>query len=392
MTAAISRSGSSDGDTSELLSVADLVLARVAAGGAHRADLQRDLAPLLAPETPGTVFRRQAEAAIAAQVAQQLLTDGKGRLQATPAGARLAAERISVASAPAALPQSWEGLRDALVLRALALTKPAAPVLKALNRPEGLAALMLQRHYGLANGRVLSLTDLRAELAVVALERAFGNKIKTGLGKGSGLPAKAGRLLAGQLFKPPREFTSDGKLILALAADHLGAREATVDGFKTALLKRLVQPAAGTPAPAQTALRDAKGATFSARPQRSPRPHADNDASPLGPSAEPLRINISPPDMSEFCSAVLATARPLAEGWSGNRKVFISLVWKAIRQARPDWGLSEIAFKSMLAEAHRTGRVELTGADLKDSRDLNELEDSKILYKNTVWHFVRVED
>jgi hypothetical protein len=46
----------------------------------------------------------------------------------------------------------------------------------------------------------------------------------------------------------------------------------------------------------------------------------------------------------------------------------------------------------MLAEAHRSGQVELATADLKDGRDLQSLEDSKILYKNTVWHFVRVQD
>ena len=46
----------------------------------------------------------------------------------------------------------------------------------------------------------------------------------------------------------------------------------------------------------------------------------------------------------------------------------------------------------MLAEAHRSGHVVLSGADLKDKCDLRALEDSKILYKNTVWHFVRVED
>jgi hypothetical protein len=96
--------------------------------------------------------------------------------------------------------------------------------------------------------------------------------------------------------------------------------------------------------------------------------------------------------MTEFCHAVVEAARPVAEGWPGNRKAFISLVWKAIRNARPDWGLSEIAFKGMLAEAHRSGRLELATADLKDGRDLKSLEDSKILYKNTVWHFVRVQD
>ena len=93
-----------------------------------------------------------------------------------------------------------------------------------------------------------------------------------------------------------------------------------------------------------------------------------------------------------FVDAVIDAARPVAEGWPGNRKAFISLVWKAIRNARPDWGLSEIAFKGMLAEAHRSGQIELATADLKDGRDLKSLEDSKILYKNTVWHFVRVQD
>ena len=98
------------------------------------------------------------------------------------------------------------------------------------------------------------------------------------------------------------------------------------------------------------------------------------------------------PDMSEFVSSVLDAARPVSEGWPGNRKAFISRVWQAIRSARREWELTEIAFKSMLAEAHRSGQIVLASADLKDRGALKDLEDSKILYKNTVWHFVRVED
>jgi hypothetical protein len=134
------------------------------------------------------------------------------------------------------------------------------------------------------------------------------------------------------------------------------------------------------------------------RPQRAdPRQHAPapkpaNDRLPLTEIAPPPIRPPSPPDMLEFCQAVIDAARPVSEGWPGNRKAFISLVWKAIRHTRPDWGLSEIAFKGMLAEAHRSGRIELATADLKDGRDLKSLEDSKILYKNTVWHFVRVQD
>ena len=127
-------------------------------------------------------------------------------------------------------------------------------------------------------------------------------------------------------------------------------------------------------------------------PARAPTPKPANDRAPIAEAAPPKLRLPSPPDMAEFCRAVIDAARPVSEGWPGNRKAFISLVWKAIRNTRPDWGLSEIAFKGMLAEAHRSGQVELATADLKDGRDLKSLEDSKILYKNTVWHFVRVQD
>ncbi len=62
--------------------------------------------------------------------------------------------------------------------------------------------------------------------------------------------------------------------------------------------------------------------------------------------------------------------REMAEGWPGNRKAFISHVWNAIRDSEPQWGISEIEFKCMLAEAHRAGRIVLANADLKDKKNL----------------------
>jgi hypothetical protein len=67
-------------------------------------------------------------------------------------------------------------------------------------------------------------------------------------------------------------------------------------------------------------------------------------------------------------------------------------VWHAIRTLEPRWDLSEIEFKCMLAEAHRVGQVVLANADLKSKTNIKEIESSAVLYKNTVWHFVRVED
>ena len=221
---------------------------------------------------------------------------------------------------------------------------------------------------------------MRTSLAVIALEKAFGNKIKTGLSKGSGLPGKTARLLAGQLFKKPRELASDGKLVAALATEVTGAANDQLDALRLALLRRLTQPA---DAPDEKIAIEAD----TQAPGKA-QPKAANDAAPL---TAPLP-KISRPDMSEFVSSVLDAARPVSEGWPGNRKAFISRVWQAIRSARREWDLTEITFKSMLAEAHRCGQLVLATADLKDKSKLMDLEESKILYKNTVWHFVRIED
>ncbi|MFN0217254.1 MAG: hypothetical protein ACKVP4_00415 [Hyphomicrobium sp.] len=387
MTQAVSRNRRTkpleiDAVTAPALAVADLVLLRVAAAPATRADLQRDLLALTAPGKAsgpaGVAFRRAAETAIGAHITQGLMAESKGRLQAFEAGRAAAARLLPGASAARG---GWDDMRRALVVRALGLTRASPQILKATERLEGLAALVLQAHFELTADRAMSPNDLRAALAVVALERAFGDKIKTGLGKGSGLPGKAGRLLAGQLFAKPRAFSSDGKLIVALAAEVAGSAEATIESLTLAVLRNL------------TAASDrAIQSDVALAPKRpTPSPAPANDALPIAAPPLPTR-RIEPPEMREFASAVLQAARPAAQGWPGARKAFISLVWQAIRNARPDWGLTEIAFKSMLAEAHRTGEIVLASADLKDRCDLRALEESRIVYKNTVWHFVRVED
>ena len=227
------------------LAIADFVLIRIASGGASggassgatRADLQRDLAAFFAPKVPGTAFRRGAELAIGNFTAQGLVSEAKGRLTITSGGLRSAEGLI----APIQVAKTtWDVLRNhALLMRALGLAHSSAALAKAIERTDGLAALVLQRHFGLLLSRAMSHNDLRAELAVIALERAFGNKIKTGLGKGSGLAGSTARLLAGQLFARPREFSTDGKLVRALAAEVAGAANDSDDALRLAVLRRL---------------------------------------------------------------------------------------------------------------------------------------------------------
>ena len=80
-----------------------------------------------------------------------------------------------------------------------------------------------------------------------------------------------------------------------------------------------------------------------------------------------------------------------AQGWPGNRKAYISHVWHTVRERRPEWGLSEIEFKCMLTEAHRAGSLALANADLKDNSSIKDLQDSAVVYKNAVFHFIRVD-
>ncbi len=364
------------------LTIADLVLIRVVSAPATRADLQRDLLALAPPMHPptaaGTAFRQAAESAIRALADRGSLIELKGRLHATESGRADATRLIGVVSAHSA---DWNDARAAALATALGFAKPTASTLKTFQRDDGVAAAVLQHHFDLGSSRLMAAADLRAALAVVALERAFGGGIKSGLGKRSSLPGKASRVLASQLFARPRDFSSDAKLIAALAAEIVGARDATAEGLTIAALRQLMRSEPG-------ALADPP---IASRPRRVTH-EADVVRLPSAAEATTERRVPGTLGMTEFAGAVVDAARPVSRGWPGNRKAFISLVWQAIRDARPDWGLTEDAFKGMLAEAHRAGNIALVGADLKDRCDLKELEDSRVSYKNTVWHFVRVED
>ena len=365
-----------------------LILVRVAAaGGATRAEVAADLAPLFTHKLSPSDWRRLAEREIGQLVASGLATEERRRLTATDEGARAAAHYLGQKSTD---PRPWSELRDiALIAKGLGLEKETLARLKPLARVEGLRTLIVQKAFGLSVKKNAPPAKLRAQLAVVALERAFGNRIKAGIGKGSALSAKAGRLLAGQLSQNPRAFATDAKLIAELAAERAGAKDSTLAALRTGVLRGLGARAleagpAVVPAPAAAPpLMPVRVSASDAVP-----PPAANDVAPAAiHSPRSLR-----PDLPQFARAVKKAAAMRAEGWSGSRKAYISHVWEAIRASEPAWALSEIEFKCMLAEAHRAGALVLANADLKDKRNADNIERSAVPYKNTVWHFVRVED
>lgn len=364
------------------------VLLRLACtGGATRAEIVRDLAPYTSHKLSPALWRALADEITHGLGNDGLLTEHKQRLEATQVGRAAAA---SYFNAKGPLPSAWGDMRDArLVALALGMEGEGAARLKQLARPDDLRAMVLHRHFGVPLKGRATPSRLRAALAVAALERAFGNTIKSGLGSGSGLPAKAGRLLAGQLSSRPRDFGTDSRLVAALAAEAAGAVQTEADALRTAVVRRWLEPelmpSRGDAAAPLT--QNHPPAVMSVAGPATARTKPANDAG-LSPLAQPA---MQRPDLKGFASAVLAAARPHAEGWPGSRKTFISLVWQTIRAEQAAWGLTEIEFKCMLAEAHKSGLVVLANADIKAKGRLKELQDSAVVYKNTVWHFVRVE-
>jgi hypothetical protein len=243
-----------------------------------------------------------------------------------------------------------------------------------LATPEGLRAAVLQKAHNLKIKGVPTASRLRSALAAVALERAFGNKVQAGLAGKLGLSAKAGRLLAGQLSQRPRDYGTDRRLVAALAAEHAGAEQPDHEALRLALLRGFIEESEEA-APT--------------KPKRKPAPPT---------LVRPVSVPVTPPadiavrpDLAGFAREVRLHAVSRAQGWPGDRKAYISHVWRHIRDTRPAWGLSEIEFKAMLAEAHRVGHVVLANADLKDNENAKDLQESALIYKNAVFHFIRVD-
>lgn len=365
-----------------------LVLARIAcaAKGATKANVGDDLGAFVSHRLSPAQWRSALEADVANLILTgQVKADGS-RLEATEAGRKAVAEFLGMKPP---FPSGWPEMRDTRVLaRILGFEKETAKRLKGLAKPDGLRAAILQKAFNLKIKTVATPSRLRAALAAVALDRAFGNRGRDGFGNKLGLSAKAGRKLAGQLARHPRDFGTDGRLIAALAADQAGAVQTDMGSLQQAVLRRFLDGDKASPAPVAT------------KPSRKPRKRKAAAAAETmvatvhvaPPPAPVVTAKIAErPDLAGFSKTVRQLAARDAQGWAGNRKAYISHIWRRLSQEHAGWGLSEIEFKCMLAEAHRAGQLLLANADLKDASTLRDVQESAVVYKNAVFHFVRVE-
>lgn len=380
--------------------LSDLALLRIAVAPAPEREIVRDLAQYAEPPGSSSVLKAELGLAIAGLMADGRIDRDGDRLAPTETGVRSMATLagpVMTAAAPV-MPRSTEARQCLLTAWALGVTHGSAPRRKAAEKADGLRALIVEAAWGIETAGRPSASRIRSRLAVLALERAFGSGIRSGLGAKTAMSAKASRLLAGQLARKPRQHATDARLVAQLAAEAVGASRPDLALLRQGVVRRHL--ARGTlrliPGPEQQATRPApmpavaRASVEPANGEPAARPaHPVRLVTPEAPEPGPAAAC---PAREAFAAAVKAAAAECAEGWPGNRKAFVSHVWRLIRERHAGWRIGEIEFKSMLAEAHRLGLVVLANADLRDRRTLADIEASAVSYKNTVWHFVRVEE
>ncbi|MGI9520299.1 MAG: hypothetical protein ACR2PG_01505 [Hyphomicrobiaceae bacterium] len=356
-----------------------LMLCRIASStGATRNDLCRDLNPITSHRLSPSELRQGVDDGLDSLIAKDLVAVQRLRMMLTEAGRAATIDFLRCKT----LPQVWNEMRDTrLTAVALGMTKVSERRIDMLSRPDGLRVAILQSAYGIPGKRQPSFARLRSALALIALERAFGNKIKSGFAAGKSLSANAGRSLAGQLARRPRDFGTDNRLIAALAAEACGALQTDTATLRTAVLRNHFSRQLGEMA---SVSRRPSGATevLLSEGEQSVTEDELTGAHPSVPNERP--------DLQGFASVVVAAAKHRGHGWGDTQKAFVCQVWEEVSRSNPEWCINEVQFKAMLVEAHRTGHIKLATADLRSKSHARELHQSAITYKNTVWHYVRV--
>ena len=409
----------------------DLVLARVAstARPIDRGEIGADLSFLAGAQVPASRWREAVAVAVGALSAAGHIVGKPGGYVATPAGTAAAAKFLGVASS---VPLTWEKASNVwLIAKALGERRPTPKRLAVLATLEGLRAAILVNSYGLTIRGAVTPARLRQALAAVALRKAFGGATAAAVAGKSGLPARASRLLAAQLLDRPRDPGTDRRLVSALAQQACAARDADLAALRSGVLRRFfaappraaldiersssprARPGSAPPCgegqgsggtPPFDALQSVPPCASPTRGEGTPRPgrrfkplvtasaEACTSERPAPPGAlQPPPATSRPLDLPGFATEVRRLAAGEAQGWSGDRKAYISRVWRSVRERRPEWALSEIEFKCMLAEAHRSGQLNLANADLKDESNIKDVQDSAVIYRNAVFHFIRVD-
>lgn len=179
------------------------------------------------------------------------------------------------------------------------------------------------------------------------------------------------------------------RLVRVLAAREIGApsseqgalRDALVRGWLAGRVIGAVAPAAGEAPPAIEAGPKVEVERYEIPDdEHAAVPDAGSGRAPADPG-----VGDAP---STFVDDVLRAASAVTVGWFGDRKVFVSALWDALR-GEPRWAAITLDdFKARLVAAHRAGELTLVRADLVAAMDPELVAASEIAVDGASFHFL----
>ncbi len=262
---------------------------------------------------------------------------------------------------------TWKKLKNTHLLARVLELPPSNGNLTRLGTANGMRAVLVQKHLGTASPGSRSLTQVRDALC--------WKQLGVESDKPFTLAAVQAVLLA-RALQASRE-AEPMQAMRQLAAKSVGARRADADSLRLAALRSWLVPSSEplTPAP--------RAEPVAEQPAASP-PGSNELAGPVDTSffdATPRQE-----DLRTFAERVKEAAKASTTGHFGEDKIFISHVWRTLRNQVQ--GLDDRTFKDRLVEANRERLLSLSRADLVEAMDPTDVADSETRYLGATFHFI----
>ncbi|HSP81900.1 MAG TPA: hypothetical protein VLQ93_25490 [Myxococcaceae bacterium] len=306
-------------------------------GKGARSELSRTLKPFAEHRWSSGEWSTRLDETLATLEEGGLATrTARNGLALTPQGRAHALAWLGVKSASGL---TWKQLKSKHLL-ARALELPASSGnLSRLGSAEGMRAVLVQKHLGMEAPGSRSLAQVRDALCWKQLGVETDKPFTL---------AAVQAVLLSRVLQAPREVTAP-QALQQLAARSVGAKRSDADSLRLAALRSWLVPAAPT-----------SPSSFEASPAEE--------------------------DLRDFASRVLQAAKGSTSGRFGEGKVFISHVWRALKDQVQ--GLDEQAFKDRLVEANQKRLLSLSRADMVEAMDPTDVSASEIHSATSTFHFI----
>lgn len=333
-------------------------------GRGARSDLSRALKSFAEHRWSASDWSTRLDEALTALEAGGLARrTARNGLELTAQGRTHAHEWLGVKRLPEGT--TWKKLKATHLLARVLELPPSTGNLARLGSADGMRAVLVQKQLGIESPGSRSLTQVRDALCWKQLGVETDKPFTLG--------AVQAVLLA-RALQASRE-AEPTQAMRQLAAKSVGAKRSDAESLRLAALRSWLVPSSEPIAPVPV------------RPAVSSTPAARNELAGAPPpgffdSAAPAPRE----ELQGFAERVRQAARASTSGRFGEDKIFISHVWRMLRDQLQ--GVDERTFKSRLVEANRARLLSLSRADLVEAMDPADVSDSETRYLGATFHFI----